>query len=150
MFGISECNILDQGDDPRMGVEDNKIVRIMSINSIPRMIVDGVDSVSIYYGSEGVYRIEYGGFAAGWLSVTQEGVEELADALLQDQSEIPNWAIREKWTDLPGWLQEKYEPPEPIRCDECSKEVSVTRIVTPIEPSGRYCPDCWSQIREKY
>jgi hypothetical protein len=112
------------------------------------MIVDDVGSVSIYGESEGAYRIEYLGFIAGWLSVTQEGVEEMSEIMFQEQSEIPNWVIGRDCTNPPGWLQEQYDPPDPIQCAKCGNEVSVSRIVTPLQESERYCPDCWNQIRD--
>lgn len=152
MFGISESNIIDRGNENRpIGNAETPIVRLSYNQTIPNMIRDGVDSVSVYTESKNLYRVEYGGYLTGYFILTLEGVQELVDSLLGGQSEISHWVIRQDIDQLPDWISNEYPTPEPVSCDKCGADVNVTNIVTPLldGKSGRYCPDCWKSVQEK-
>lgn len=151
MLDISDENIIDRGDDGMViGSDDTSIVRFSFNQSDPNMLRDGVDGISVFNESDGQYRVEYWGYVTGYLTVTQEGVKELAEDLFENQTEVPSWKVETGSDGLPDWFPE-YNPPEPICCDECETETAAFDIVTPLldEDAGRYCPDCWDTIQKR-
>ena len=151
MFGISESNIIEQGEAGELfGSEDQSNVRISGNQTVPNLIVDGVDSIEITRESSNRFRLAYGGFTSGRLWLTRDGVRELKQSLLNDQEEIPEWTLSTELTELPDWFPAPESLPSPVICNECGSEVSVTEVVTPWseDTKNRYCPDCWSSVRE--
>ena len=151
MFDISESNIIEQGEAGELfGSEDQSKVRITRNQTEPNLIVDGVDIIEIFHESSNRFRVEYWGYMSGRLWLTRDGVSELKQSFLNDQEEIPGWTLSTELTELPDWFPAPESLPPPVICSECGSEVSVTEVVTPWseDTKNRYCPDCWSSVRE--
>ncbi|QLD86154.1 hypothetical protein HWV23_10600 [Natronomonas halophila] len=151
MFGISEPNILEQGEAGDQFInEDQPQVRITRNQTDPNWIVDGVDSIEISYESNDRFRVEYWGYMTGRLWITHDGVNELKQTFLDDRDEIPGWTLSTELTELPDWFPVPDDIPSPVTCSECGSEVSVTEVTAPLSGGlqDRYCPDCWSSVRD--
>lgn len=150
MFDISDEYVVQREHYGSLdGVSEKEAqIRFRRNQSDPNMIVDGVDGVTVFKESEDRYLIQYGGYMHGHLTVTREGVKELGKCLLNGQQEIPDWVISSSKDYLPDWMPSDYRKPEPVVCDVCGKEVSVSDIVRPLvqEEFDRYCPDCWETV----
>jgi hypothetical protein len=151
VFDISESHIIEQGEAGELsGSDEQPQVRITRNQTEPNLIVDGVDSIEIFHESSNRFRIEYWGYMSGRLWLTRDGVSELKQSFLDDQEEIPGWTLTTELAELPDWFPAPESPPSPVICYECGSEVSVTEVVTPWseETKDRYCPDCWSSVRD--
>lgn len=151
MFGISDENIIEQGDEARaLGAEPEDAVRIRRNQTTPDLIEDGVDSLIVTEESADCFRVEYSGYMRGFLLTTHEGITELGESFFADQREIPHHILSTGARDPPRWVPPEYSPPSPVNCGECGDEVAVTNILTPIwdYESDRFCPECWKEVRE--
>lgn len=151
MFDISESNIIEQREPAdRFGSEDQPQVRITRNQTDPHLIVDGVDGIGIFCESDDRFRVEYWGYMAGRLWLTRDGVSELKQHFLDDREKIPGWTLSTELPEVPDWFPAPEHTPSPVTCDECGSEVPVTEVVTPQsgESQARFCPDCWTSVRE--
>jgi hypothetical protein len=147
-FGISEQNIIETGERGDMtlgGRGKENYVTLRHNQPIPNFIEDGVDSISISKEAENRYLVEYWGYLTGSYTVTRDGIEELGTTLLSDREPIPSWTISSDPDELPDWIPSDYHPPNPIECDGCGADVTVTEVLTPVF-GGEYdrcCRACW-------
>lgn len=151
-FGISEKNIIVTGERGDMTLGEGKEDDYVSLcynQPIPNFIEDGTDSIHIYKEAENRYVVEFWGFMSWSCIVTREGIEELGTTLLTDREPIPSWTISSDVDQLPDWIPPDYHPPNPIECDGCGAEVTVTEVLTPVFDGeyDRCCPDCWNGSR---
>ncbi|MDS0261069.1 hypothetical protein NDI56_16850 [Haloarcula sp. S1CR25-12] len=144
MFGIPDREILSTGDDVTFS-ETADAVSLSSLQPIPRMLDEGVDSITVSKTSANRYRIEYFGFLSGHLRTTEDGMKAFGKTILADESPIPAWVLDSATAEVPWWAPDDYEPPAPIECGQCREETPVRSILTPLESADLpyVCRDCW-------
>jgi HEAT repeat protein len=123
----------------------------------PLVLVDGVDHIQVIPEGESTYHIQYHGYVAGCIQVTDAGIREFGQNYLKGEQAIPSWYITEQdtsATEFPWWVPDSYDPRRTIDCVRCKTAVSILEVVTPGRASDEisvvdwFCSDCWEEVSE--
>jgi len=158
---ISEGHIIEmwhsEGEPPYSRESATALTTTSPGATDPMVLVDGIDHISVVPEDDGTYLIHYRGFLAGYLRVTEEGVEEFGETYLDAGDGIPNWSLKslpDNQADPPWWVPDSYDPAQTVECVRCRKSVPPYEIVTPGRVDGDvvdwFCSDCWEDIGERW
>lgn len=154
MFDISEQNILESPNEPRAPNDDANVIATLSYNQTEaRLIRDGIDVIKIIDESDAdneQYRVNYSGYLLGSLLITRRDLEELGNALLGSDADVPYWILTlgDDLEEPPWWVPDDYELDQTIECTVCGSVIDVDEVVTAgdrEEVDEYLCRDCWER-----